>query len=200
MMLTSGLKEPLKMGVNLILIFAIDYQLAILSLAILPLTTYIIYKLGRGIKERSLHALEKTATLTSVLQESLGAIRIIKAFATEKFETERFWNASRDVFRYLMKIAKLRASSAPVIEFIYTTAFAGILVADPMGLETHAPRGYPKWPFNERSVLLQWLQTRLAAWGAKTPGPEQSRVSFELLKRWETLAERDGAARQRGAA
>jgi len=127
--LIGGLKEPLKMGVNLILIFAIDYQLAILSLAVLPITTYIIYKLGRGIKKRSLLAWEKTSTLTSVLQESLSAIRVIKAFSTEKLETGRFWNASRDVFRHLMKMAKFRASSAPVIEFIYTTAFAAILVA-----------------------------------------------------------------------
>ena len=109
-------KEPLKMGVNLFLIFIIDYQLALLSLAVLPITTYIIYKLGRGVKKRSARAWEEKATLTSVLQESFGGIRLIKAFSTEQREINRFWNVSRDFFRYLMKIAKLRASSAPIIE------------------------------------------------------------------------------------
>ncbi len=122
-------KEPLKMGMNLLLIFMIDYQLAILALAVLPVTTYIIYKLGRGVKKRSLRAWEKRATLTSVLQESFGGIRLIKAFATEEREIKRFWDACRTLFRHLMKIAKFRALSAPIIELIYTTAFAAIFIA-----------------------------------------------------------------------
>lgn len=136
-------KNPLKMGVYLIFIFGIDYQLAILALAVLPVTTYIIYKLGRGVKKRSLLAWEKRATLTSVLQESFSGIRLIKAFATEERETNRFWEASRSVFRHLMKIAKFRASSAPIIELIYTTAFAAILVAALQGERgTSMPGGF----------------------------------------------------------
>lgn len=136
-------KEPLKMAVCLLFIFGIDHRLALLSLAVLPVTTYIIYKLGRSAKKRSLRAWEKKAAVTSVLQESFGGIRLIKAFATEKREIRRFWDASRELFRHLMKIAKLRTSSAPIIELLYTTAFAAILIAALQGERgTSVPGGF----------------------------------------------------------
>lgn len=122
-------KEPLRMVVYLVILFSIDYRLAAFSLAILPITTGIIYMLGRGVRKRSERAWEQMATITSILQETLGGIRLIKAFSTEPRETKRFHDACRDLFRHMMKIAKRRAAGPSVIEIVYTTAFAALLTA-----------------------------------------------------------------------
>jgi subfamily B ATP-binding cassette protein MsbA len=136
-------KEPLRMAVCLVVLVAIDYRLAVLSLAVLPVTTYIIYKMGRGVKKRSLRAWEEKASMISVLQETLSGIRIVKASATEDKEERHFWSATREVLKHLMKIAKFRASSAPVVEVVYTIAFALILdVALQSSLGTSEPGGF----------------------------------------------------------
>jgi subfamily B ATP-binding cassette protein MsbA len=122
-------KEPLRMGVHLALLLILDLRLAILSLAVLPITTFVIYKMGRGVKQRSTRAWEEKASMVSVLQETLSGIRIVKASATEEKEERHFWRATREVLKHLMKIAKFRAGLPSVVEIVYTLGFGLILAA-----------------------------------------------------------------------
>lgn len=136
-------KEPLRMAVHLVLLLMLDFRLAVLSLAVLPITTFVIYKMGRGVKQRSTRAWEEKASMMSVLQETLAGIRIVKASATEEREVNHFWRATKEVLKHLMKIAKFRASLPSVVEMVYTLGFGMILAAallSPRG--TSEPGGF----------------------------------------------------------
>ncbi len=136
-------KEPLRMAVHLVLLLLLDFRLAILALAVLPITTFVIYKMGRGVKQRSTRAWEEKASMMSVLQETLAGIRIVKASATEEREVNHFWRATKEVLKHLMKIAKFRASLPSVVEVVYTIGFGMILAAallSPRG--TSEPGGF----------------------------------------------------------
>jgi len=102
----------------LYLVFAAAWKLALLGMIVMPPSIYIISFLGRRVKVSSAITQEKLASITSVLQETVSGIRVVKAFATEKFEIERFKKYTNDFFRTMVRLTRIGSLGIPLTEML----------------------------------------------------------------------------------
>ncbi len=100
------------------LIFYLDWKLAIISLSIFPLAVYPIVYIGKTLRKISKDAQAKMADVTTVLHETFSGIRVVKAFAMEHREMERFRRELSKHFDLIMRALRKTAISSPLMEFI----------------------------------------------------------------------------------
>jgi subfamily B ATP-binding cassette protein MsbA len=98
--------------------FYLDWKLSLLTLVTLPLVGQAINVFGKKLRTSSTAVQERAADITSVLQESISSVRIIKSFAREDYEIERFTKENNKNFRAQMKNSQIMATLTPVIEFL----------------------------------------------------------------------------------
>ncbi len=104
----------------------LSWKLTLLASLVLPLVFVFIYLMGRKLRKYSARSQEKMADVNSVLEETVSNIRIVKAYAMEKFETGKFFNATGEFFRALVRMTRLRHLASPVNEILITGA--GIII------------------------------------------------------------------------
>jgi subfamily B ATP-binding cassette protein MsbA len=93
----------------------INWKLTLITFAILPLTVLILDRAAKKLRGVG-HAIQsELATLSSVVQEAFGAIRIVRSFATEDLELARFRNSNRDNFRAVMHGVQVQAALALIL-------------------------------------------------------------------------------------
>ncbi|MDE2058509.1 MAG: ABC transporter ATP-binding protein [candidate division NC10 bacterium] len=122
----NALKEPLNIVALIAVLFLIKWQLALLSLLVLPVALVPIVKFGQKIRRRGTQVQERRAELNTILHESVSGIRIVKAFSMEEYEKQRYWEASNQVFSALLRITRVDALTSPVLESLGSI---GIVVA-----------------------------------------------------------------------
>ncbi|MCF7885843.1 MAG: ABC transporter ATP-binding protein/permease [Candidatus Marinimicrobia bacterium] len=110
--------EPLNIIFTIILLFIISWKLTLGALLILPVTIYVIGKIGNAIRRRSIRNSEQIAGVMSILSETVKGIRIVKAFAMEKFEKNRFFRETKKYFHYMFRTHRLEALSSPLNEIL----------------------------------------------------------------------------------
>lgn len=110
--------EPLIFIGSLIFLFYLHWKLTLLSLFIGPFALYTIISLGHQMKNFSERLQIKFADITSILQEAITNIKIIKAFATEKDEIKKFQDENKNNFILAMKTLKILTLLSPLIEFL----------------------------------------------------------------------------------
>lgn len=103
---------------SLVFMFYLDWKLSFLTLITLPLIAQAIKVFGGKLRNSSRKVQERAADITSVLQESISAIRVIKSFAREDFAIARFAQENQFNFRANMKNSQIMATLTPVIEFL----------------------------------------------------------------------------------
>ena len=108
-------------------IFYREWRLALMAMVVFPLAVLIIVRLGKRIRRISHETQVANAHLYTVLQESLIGQRIVKAFAREDYEEQRFFKANWDYFRIRMKLNATRELSPPIMEFLGSLGMAGII-------------------------------------------------------------------------
>ncbi|CBE67367.1 MAG: ABC transporter ATP-binding protein [Candidatus Methylomirabilis oxygeniifera] len=122
----NALREPFNIVGLIVLLFLIKWQLAILSLLVLPVALLPIVKFGSKIRRRGTLVQEGRAELNTILQETISGVRIVKAFGMEEYERRRYRHASEQLFKAVMRIAKVDALTSPVLEVLGSV---GIVVA-----------------------------------------------------------------------
>ncbi len=122
----NALREPFNIVGLIVLLFLIKWQLALLSLLVLPVAILPIVKFGSKIRRRGTHVQEGRAELNTILQETISGVRIVKAFGMEEYERRRYRHASERLFKAVMRIAKVDALTSPVLEVLGSV---GIVVA-----------------------------------------------------------------------
>jgi subfamily B ATP-binding cassette protein MsbA len=110
--------EPINIIVFISLLFIINVKLALLSIVIVPLTGVVVVIIGKSIRRRSKRTAEKIAKIMGIMSENLNSIRIVKAFAMEAFETNRFEKEQDRHYALDLRQAKLRLISSPITEMI----------------------------------------------------------------------------------
>ncbi len=103
---------------SLVFMFYLDWKLSLLTLITLPLIAQAIKVFGGKLRNSSRKVQERAADITSVLQESISAIRVIKSFAREDLAISRFNMENYHNFRANMKNSQIMATLTPVIEFL----------------------------------------------------------------------------------
>jgi len=104
----------------------LSWKLTLLALLVLPVVFGFIWWMGRKLRKYSRRSQEKMADVNSVLEETVSNIRIVKGYAMEKFEIAKFFRATGDYFRALVRMTRIRHLSNPVNEVLIV--IAGILI------------------------------------------------------------------------
>ena len=120
-------KDPIMILVYLITLFTISWQLTLFVLVLLPVAGLLIGRIGRSLKRASTKGQEQNAEILTQIDETLGGLRVVKAFNAESKLTVRFLhliNATRATFN---RINRRYYLAHPVSEFFGTALIAILL-------------------------------------------------------------------------
>jgi ABC-type multidrug transport system fused ATPase/permease subunit len=120
-------KDPIMILVYLLTLFCISWQLTIFVLILLPLAGVLIGRIGRSLKRASTLGQEQNAEILTQIDETLGGLRVVKAFNAESKLIQRFQlliNATRRTFN---RINRRYYLAHPVSEFLGTALIAMLL-------------------------------------------------------------------------
>lgn len=121
------LKNPIMIVIYIVMLFAMSWQLTLFVMILLPFSAWIIGKIGKSLKKRSTLGQEQTSDLLSQIEETLGGLRIIKAFNAEKKVNERFHQLNEKLRRTLFRINRRFNMAHPVSELLGTIVIAILL-------------------------------------------------------------------------
>ncbi len=110
------------------LMFWLDWQLALVVLLVAPFLVGIIVRLGRRLRGASRDTQEGLGDVSTLLQETLTGVRIVKAFGMEEFEGEKFRRAAERLFRHSIRALRLASISSPLMELIAALGGAAVLL------------------------------------------------------------------------
>lgn len=121
------IRNPIALVVCFITLFTVSWQLTLFVLVVLPLAGWIMGVISRKLKSQSVVAQAQWGDIMSQLDETLGGLRIIKAFIAERKMSARFAKINND-FRDAMNEMVIRQSSAhPMSEFLGTCVIVIVL-------------------------------------------------------------------------
>lgn len=112
------IREPLSIIVFLGIAISISWELTLISLVTLPFSAGIISWIGIKLRKYSQRIQEKIADITSVIQETISGVKIVKAFGTENYENIKFKKETEGYFRMVLKITRVRNLSSPITEIL----------------------------------------------------------------------------------
>lgn len=114
----QGLLEPLKVAVCLSLAAYVSWRLLLFTMIIAPLTFLIIRWLAKSLKRAHRRTMQELSAIYETLSETLGAIKLIKAFTMESAERGRFKQSAKLYYRRQMKTARYNSLVSPVTELL----------------------------------------------------------------------------------
>lgn len=112
---------------SLAMMIYLDWKLSLLTLMTIPLLGFAMKIFGRKLKRSSTVIQERVAEITSLLQESISAIRVVKSFVRESYEIKRFEEQNWRNFQAAMKNVKLSSLLTPTVEFLAAIAVTFIV-------------------------------------------------------------------------
>ncbi len=110
--------DPLLIAFGLIYCFILNWRLSLLLLIILPMIAFPISRISRLMREVGKELQQKAAETSAILQETLSAIRIVKAFAMEEHEIGKFRQQTKANYSASMTGARLQGVLSPIIELL----------------------------------------------------------------------------------
>ena len=119
--------EPINILILMSLLFIVSPKLASIALLIIPISSVIIFGISHSIRRRSKRSQAQLAGMTSMIAETIGSMRIVKAFATKSFEIKRFARETQKYYQLMLRRDRLRFVSSPVSETFGATIAALLL-------------------------------------------------------------------------
>jgi subfamily B ATP-binding cassette protein MsbA len=120
-------KEPFTILVFLVMAVSISWKLTLIAMVILPISMLVILWIGFKVRARSTTVQEKLADITSVLQETISGVKVVKAFGMEPYENKKFASETKNFLKTVLKVVRIRNSASPVTELISVIVGAVII-------------------------------------------------------------------------
>ncbi|MGM9845086.1 MAG: ABC transporter ATP-binding protein [Muribaculaceae bacterium] len=120
-------KNPVMIVVCLTMMLTISWQLTLFVFVLLPLAGIVMGRVGKRLKRTSLEGQNQWGVLMSNIEETLGGLRIIKAFNAESKVKRRFHGENQVFYHLSNKVARRQALAHPMSELLGTIAIAIIL-------------------------------------------------------------------------
>ncbi|MBO4943378.1 MAG: ABC transporter ATP-binding protein [Muribaculaceae bacterium] len=120
-------KNPVMIIACLGMMIAISWQLTIFVFILLPIVGIVMGRVGKRLKRKSFEGQTQWGVLMSTIEETLGGLRIIKAFNAEDKLRHRFHEENQEFYRLSNIVARRQALAHPMSEFLGTIAVAIIL-------------------------------------------------------------------------
>lgn len=133
------LKNPVLILVYLVTMFIMSVELTLFVFMVLPVAGFVIGRVGRSLKKRSLEGQSKMGVLLGILDETLSGLRIVKAFNAEAKMSARFNHETEEYCHVAKKITRRRDLAHPMSEFLGTIVmvfvvwFGGTLILNQTG-------------------------------------------------------------------
>jgi len=109
-------------------VFVQDWMLALITMLVFPAVIYPIARFGRKMRHATLDGQAAMGDLTSLLEETVGGIRVVKAFGMEEYEQSRFRKLTGDFFAHQLSVFRVNALSFPIMELLAGFGIAGVLL------------------------------------------------------------------------
>jgi len=122
------IREPLTILFTLIGMIAISWKLTVFVFFFIPISGFLISKLGKGIKSQSGNIFALEGHLISNIEETLGGIKIIKNFTAENYFTKKFNDFTNDINNLNNSVGKVMSLSSPTSEFLGILVISILLV------------------------------------------------------------------------
>jgi len=126
----------------IVVMFYINWQFALIALAVVPPLFVIVYTYTRKVKKASREVRKKEGSMISVVEEVVTSMRVVKAFSREEYEIKRFEGESLEAVEAALKARALKAKLVPIVNIITAVG----------------------------TCLVLWFGARLALEGALAPG------------------------------
>jgi ATP-binding cassette subfamily B protein len=121
-----SIETTIEFIVILAIMFSMNLKLTLITLIPLPLISYLVYKVGKIVHERYEDIQEHFGTITTLAQENIAGIRVIKSYVREDYEIEKFRKVNFEYFIKNIKLAKVQSLTYPLM--ILITGISIILV------------------------------------------------------------------------
>ncbi len=112
------LRQTVTISGGLILMFMLNWQMTLFVFLLAPLLVVTGIAFGRRLERISILVQDRLATATSVLEEAISGIRVVKSFTKEKYEQKRFADRIEETFQTVMKRTQLRAAFLPIVSML----------------------------------------------------------------------------------
>lgn len=120
-------KNPVMIIACLVMMIVVSWELTLFVLVLLPIAGYIMGKVGSRLKRKSLEAQQQWGQILSTTEETLGGLRIIKAFNAEKKMESRFHDETQWFYKISNAIQRRHSLAHPMSEFLGTAAISILL-------------------------------------------------------------------------
>ncbi len=128
---TESVRDLLRNGFTFIALLGVAiYQsprMALIFIVLVPLVAVLVLTMGEKIRRITRRTQVRMGDMSSLMKETYGGIRVVKAFGTEDAEEARFMRATRSFFDTIMRAMRVRSLAAPIVEIIGGLMGAGIL-------------------------------------------------------------------------
>lgn len=125
---TALMRDAISIVFLLAVVFIQDWMLALITMLVFPLVVYPIARFGKKMRHATLDGQAAMGDMTSLLEETVGGFRVVKAFGMEEYETGRFRKLTGDFLHHQLRIMRVHALSFPIMELLAGFGIAGVLL------------------------------------------------------------------------
>ncbi|HVA91966.1 MAG TPA: ABC transporter ATP-binding protein [Chloroflexota bacterium] len=177
-----------------VILFWLDWPLALVTLAAVPILAFLSVIVARRLRPLWTAAQQETGALGTVMQESLSGVRVVKAFAREPFENEKFDAKNREVRAISLEAMRMSAWNQPLMVFVMSVVTVAVLWIGGAGVIGH------RLSLGTLFAVVQYvllLGTPVRTFGFMvtwlTRGLSSGARIFEVLDTAPTIADADAA-------
>ena len=176
--LELAVKEPLTIIFTIIAMFTISVKLTIFVFIFIPISGTIISLIGKKLKKQSTKAQEEQGVFLSIIEETLGGLKVVKGYNSEKYFNQIFQNSTTKFFSLSNVIGNRQNLASPLSEFMGIMVIAILLwFGGHMVLIEHTLNG---------AAFITYMGL---AYNILTPAKSISKASYNI-KRGNAAAER----------
>lgn len=121
-------REPLTILFTIIVMFSISSKLTLFVFIFIPISGFIISKVGKSLKKHSDRVQKENGVFLSILDETLNGLKVIKGFNAEKHFNESFNGSTSKLYKYSNNLAHRQNLASPTSEFLGIVVIAVILL------------------------------------------------------------------------
>ncbi|WP_297333272.1 ABC transporter ATP-binding protein [Flavobacterium sp.] len=188
-------KQPLTILFTLVSMFILSTKLTIFVLVFIPIAGFIISKVGKSLKKRSMRVQQQQGKVLSILEETVGGLKVIKSFTAEGIFSTKFTNINQALFRSSNSVANRQNLASPLSELLgivvigVLLCYGGYLVFEDETMEAGFFLGYITLAYN---ILTPAKDISKASYSLKRGNASAERIT-ELLETDISIADKPDA-------
>ena len=125
--MVRGLSIVMMLGAVLTIMVSTNWRLALVSMAFIPIVVWRAVLMSNRLRKTWMQVQAETGNMTTVLQENLAGMRVVKAFGAREFEEAKFRDKASAVAQHTYSATRMFASQGSLMTFVFTAATGAIL-------------------------------------------------------------------------